>query len=630
MHWSAGSVIPSVVMWQMVAFDVAIAAGVGLLLAVALPAAGDGALALGIAGAYGLMRVPGFRAELAFVPVAVAAAWTGRRLLGRGARGPLLFMHVTLLATVSLLLAERALRELHEAMSLKGVQFLLVVAALPLIAVAADGVVALAVRPRGRRLALELAVGVIALWVFGHPLSPAPLSDPLVTGVPPPAGTPDIILLSMDTTRADHLSTYGYSRETSPNLTAFAADALLFEQAHSTVGWTLPSHASMLTGLYPSRHGARAAGAWLGGESIDGRRNVARPLGPEQVTLAEVLRDRGYHTGGFVANFSYLYRAFGLSQGFQIYEDAPWLLLRLRQPLVWFMHRVFPRLWLRPYFTGRDINAAALAWLDSRPRDRPVFLFLNYMDAHPPWLASAPYDRWAAALPSARALATEDLYTHQVRHYTPAQRDFIVANYDGGLAAGDAAVGELLDALRARGRYENALIIVTADHGTLLGDHDQVGHIGRMLYEPLLHVPLVVKFPGSARPRGRVTTPAQTLDVFATAVSVAGARLPAGVQGQPLPAITHPILAEDEINAYLVLCCGELYDRGVRVLVDGHDKLIATSRGERMLFDIEKDPAELHNRAALEPERADALARTLQTLLPFTVEHPAAAAAPSS
>jgi arylsulfatase A-like enzyme len=617
-HHAAGSVIPDAVLVRMVAMDVAIGAVGGLLVALVVRAPQEGLLAVGIASVYGFVRIfapPGLAGEVAFVPMGIAATALGVWLLGQPKSGLLVLLHASLLTAASALLAEVVLEEAHT--TLHGPSLLLAVAAVPLAGLLLDRIVALAVHARGRRLLLELAVGAVAAWVFARPLDTTPLSDPVVTAVAPPAGTPDVIVVSLDTTRADHLSTYGYGRETSPSLTAFASDALLFEEARSTDGWTLPAHASMLTGLYPSRHGARAAGGWLAGQSIDGRRNVAFPLPPRQRTLAEVLRDRGYHTGAFVANFSYLYRSFGLAQGFHVYADAPWLMLRVRSAAVRLARAIHPGTWLRPYFTGHQINAHALAWLDSRPRDRPAFLFLNYMDAHPPFYAEAPYDHWAMALPEARTLQREDLYTHEVRAYTSAQRDYIAATYDGQVAAGDAALGELLSQLRARGRYENALIIVVSDHGTLLGDHDQVGHIGRMLYEGLLHVPLVVKFPGADRPRGRIATPVQVVDVFATAGAVAGVPLAAEVQGQKLPEVTHPTLAEEDINAFLVARYGSFYDRAIRVLVEGDDKLITTSRGERLLFDVRRDPGELHDRARAEPGRVEELARKLTELLPF-------------
>src|SRR5262249_10811695 len=151
---------------------------------------------------------------------------------------------------------------------------------------------------------------------------------------------------------------------------------------------------------------------------------------------------------------------------------------------------------------------------------------------HQPWLAPPPFDRWVWELPQAKQLITKDLYTHEVKQFSDGELAFIRANYDGQLAAMDAALGGLIAALRATGRYENALIIVTADHGELLGEHGFVGHMGRMLYEPLLHVPMVVKYPGADRPRGRIDTPVQTLDVMPTVLLAAGAPVPDGVQGE--------------------------------------------------------------------------------------------------
>jgi len=433
----------------------------------------------------------------------------------------------------------------------------------------------------------------------------------VVTAVPPPAGTPDVVIVSLDTTRADHLSTYGYERETSPNLSRFAEDAVLFTQARSTAGWTLPGHASMLTGLYPSRHGARLAGKWLEGESIDGRRNVAHPLEPEVVTLAESLRDHGYNTGAFVANFSYLYRDFGLAQGFQHYDDAPGLLLRVKPPVLSVARWLDPAFGVKPFRSAREINAQALAWLDQAPKGRPALLFLNYMEPHQPWVAEAPHDQWVRGLPQSDRLSHQNLYTHEAREFTPEELEFIVGNYDGQVAAMDVALAELLAELEARGRYENALIVVTADHGELLGDHGEVGHMGRMLYEGLIKVPLVVKYPGADRQKGRIDTPVQVVDVTPTALEEAGAAKPAGLQGEHLTAVTHPTVAEEEINPFLVEDYGDVYDRAMRVVFDGRYKLITTSRGEKMLFDLSVDPREQHDIASSEPERVDAMAKHL-------------------
>jgi arylsulfatase A-like enzyme len=612
-NWLGGGYVPTTTLGAIAQLDVGLGAAAGLILGTLLPR-GGATLGVAVAMAYGFVRVfepPGMGAEAIYVLVAAVLVAVIAALARRDGAGVLAFVHATLLGTVAILGLEVVLDQAH-AHALRGLRLPIAIATLPALAVALDWLIGLLIRRRGVRFGLELAAAMIACVILGKPLSTAPLESRVVTAVPPPAGTPDIFLVSLDTTRADHLSLYGYERPTSPNLEALAKDALVFTQARSPAGWTLPGHASMLTGMYPSRHGAHLAGGWLPGESIDGRRNVAFPLAADKVTLAEALRDRGYTTGGFVANFSYLYRDFGLAQGFSIYEDSPGLLLRVRPPAVRFAQRFAPGFCLKPYRAAPEINQHALSWLDQAPAGRPVFLFVNYMEPHQPWLAPAPYDHWVSELPQARALATKDLYTHEVKNFTPEEVTFIRANYDGQLAAMDAALGDLIAQLKARGRYENALIIVTADHGELLGEHGFVGHMGRMLYEPLLHVPLVVKFPGADHARGRVDTAVQNLDVTPTALQEAGAPIPPDVQGQDLRHVTRPSLAEEDINPFLVADYGETYDRAVRVLFDGNWKLISTSRGQRMLFDLSRDPGETNDLAATEPDRVDELARRLE------------------
>ena len=617
LNWTAGGLVPARVAAQVAGLDLAIGgvagAGLGLVLGGGVP------LGLALAVVYGFLRVfqpPGLGGEALFLVLAAAAVAVGARLAaaGVGERPSLVTGHVVLLATAAVALGEVALDDRHLAL-LTERSLPAVLAAMPLVGLAADRVLGLLVARRGLRLGLEVAAGVLAAALVAHPLASAPLEDPITTAVPPPAGTPDVVLVSFDTTRADHLSTYGYARDTSPNLTAFAADALLFTQARSPAAWTLPAHASLFTGMYPSRHGAHLAGGFLPGRSIDGHRRVAFPLPEERTTLAEALRDRGYRTAAFAANFSYLYRSFGVAQGFGHYDDAPGLLFHVRPHVVHFVQRFAPGFCLKPFRSAREINAAALAWLDGAPAGRPAFLFVNYMEAHEPWLAEPPYDRWSRGLAGAARLARTNLYTHAVHDFTDAERDFIAANYDGELLKADAALGELLAALRARGRYENALVVVTADHGEFLGEHGQVGHIGRMLYEPLLHVPLVVKFPGANRPRGRRDDRVQLIDVLPTVLGAAGAPIPAGVQGEPLLEVTHATVAEEDINPWLVAQYGPTYDRAIRVLYDGPYKLITTSRGERLLFDLEHDPEETDDLAARDPARTEALARRLDSAM---------------
>ena len=617
-----GGLLPLRVAGELAVLDVALGAvaglAVGIVLSVARRGAGAAGLALGLAAAYSLLRIyepPGIGLEGVFAVVAAGAAVIAVLLAGAEAAGVLTFVHLLLLTTIAVAVGGFTLDEAMGGRKF-GAGLPLVLAVVPLAAVAADRLVGLLLRRRAARLAVELAAFALAAVVWGRPLATAPIDDAIVTAVPPPAGVPDVILVSLDTTRADHLSTYGYGRNTSPSLSAFATDALLFTQARSPAAWTLPGHSSLFTGMYPSRHGAHFAGARLPGQSRDGRPLVAYPLPPAAVTMAEVLRDRGYQTAGFVANFSYLYRDFGVAQGFGRYEDAPGLLLRFRPVALRLAQRVRPSFCLMPFRTAHEINAAALDWLDRASPARPVFLFVNYMEAHQPRLAPSPHDRWSRELAEAGRLARKNLYyEHAVRDLPDGERRFIAANYDGQVAAMDEALGGLLEALRARGRYENALVIVTSDHGEFLGEHEQMGHIGQMLYEPVLHVPLVVKYPGAVRPRGRSSAAVQLVDVLPTVTALTGATLPPGVQGEVLSSVSHPSLAEEDIDPYLVSRYGSQYDRSIRVLYDGSYKLIRTSRGESMLFDLTRDPEEKTDLARAEPERAAALLRRLEATL---------------
>jgi Sulfatase len=499
-HWAAGSLVSPRLLVDLACGDVAIAALTGLALA---PVVGRDAasVALGIAASFGLLRVyspPGFLAEAVFVLTAGIAALLGRRFLARDAATAWPLLSLGVFGSAAFSCFDLIVNESHRGLS--GPRLPIAVAGLPMMPLLLDRILARAVPGPGRRFGLQLGLAAFAVALLHRPLDTAPLITSSDAGPAAPARGPDIILVVFDTARADHLSTYGYGRETSPRLTEFGADALVFDQARSTAGWTLPGHASMFTGVLPSRHGARAAGGWLPGQSVDGRRNVAFPLAADQTTLAELLRAAGYRTGAFVANFSYLYRTFGFAQGFDHYDDAPWQLLRFRSPFMHAIERRWPTAFARPYRSGHDINAAAWQWIDQGPADRPAFLFLNYMDAHPPYAAPEPFTEWVRPLAVPPKLARRDLYAHEPRALSPTEQDFIVANYDGQLRAADAAFGALIDDLKRRGRYENALIILTSDHGTLLGEHGHLGHVGRMLYEPLLHIPLIVKLPGGRAP----------------------------------------------------------------------------------------------------------------------------------
>jgi arylsulfatase len=305
---------------------------------------------------------------------------------------------------------------------------------------------------------------------------------------------PSLVLVTLDTTRVDHLSCYGYERVTSPALDALAARGVVFDRAWSTSSWTLPAHASLFTGLYPSRHGADydpRGGAVLG--DVVGlpvaKLMRAGKLADDAVTLAELLAARGYATGAFVAG-PWLHRSFGLLQGFAHKDDD--------------VHT----------FGGRpaaEITANALAWLRERPPGEPYFLFANYFDPHAPY---EPVGRYPD-LPRAGEPLEYD-YESLMREGKSLDADaraVLRDRYDAEIRDMDRQLGILLEAVRARPEGERTLIVVTSDHGEALGEDGRLGH-GFWLSEELTRVPLVVRYPGDRDAGTRRADPIQLVDVI--------------------------------------------------------------------------------------------------------------------
>jgi arylsulfatase A-like enzyme len=327
--------------------------------------------------------------------------------------------------------------------------------------------------------------------------------------------SPNIVLIVWDTTRADHFSSYGYSRNTTPNVDQFAKRGVLFENAISASSWTLPAMSSVFTGLLPHQHGASAD----------------LPLGDGPRTLAEILKMGGYQTAGFNANPSAGSVAWGLARGFDSYTDCTSALgysldaSRLGHDIVeplseqWFHHSRFNQ------YTAHQLNELAYQWLDRHSDsqqggvDRPFFLFLNYMDAHDNYEVPSPYDRFYGQLPEdTKRLIPAARYGHI--ELTSGQRQSTIAAYDNALRYIDSQVAELLQFLEHTPGWSNTYVIITADHGEAFGEHQTYTH-GWDLYREVLHVPLIVVGPGV--PAGvRITEMAQTRRIFSTVLESAG------------------------------------------------------------------------------------------------------------
>ncbi|MBI4516668.1 MAG: sulfatase [Deltaproteobacteria bacterium] len=345
------------------------------------------------------------------------------------------------------------------------------------------------------------------------------------TPAAPRAEPPNILLVVLDTLRADHVSAYGYERLTTPHLDSLARQGALFERAFASDSWTLPSHASIMTGRYTHEH--RAGGS---------------PLGGRYPTLAEYLSGQGYATAGFVANNYYCSARSGLARGFTTYEDH----FESAGDMV--VHTVYGKLlgqalpWLGYYdIPGRKralaVNREFWRWLDSR-RPAPFFAFLNYLDVHDPYLAPAPYDRRFSDYPCRGDRVNSELFPRDFtggRQLSPAEVQAEIDGYDGSLSYLDSAVGALIAELDRRGLGERTLVIVTSDHGESFGNHGLFGH-GNSMYRDLIHVPLVIRYPAKVPPGARLPHAVSLQALPATVVDLAGVGAGAPFPGHSLAA----------------------------------------------------------------------------------------------
>ncbi len=302
--------------------------------------------------------------------------------------------------------------------------------------------------------------------------------------------TPNVLFIVLDTVRAQSLSLYGYNRETTPRLKEFAATGVRFSGAISTASWTLPSHGSMFTG-----HLAHELST-----------NWRRPLDETYPTLAEVLRKAGYLTAGFVANLEYCSYVYGLNRGFIHYEDFELSLgeFAISASLIRRIFTVPNNRWFSYYEllnrkTAPEINRSFLDWLSQTKKGgRPFFAFLNYFDAHEPYLPPSPYIRSFTTDVMSRPFA--DLW----KKYTPAEAAGLQDMYEGAIAYLDSQIGNLLDELQDKGVLENTIVIITSDHGEEFSEHGIPSH-GHSLYSPTIHVPLIISFPPKV-PKGKIVS----------------------------------------------------------------------------------------------------------------------------
>lgn len=363
----------------------------------------------------------------------------------------------------------------------------------------------------------------------------------------------NVVLISIDTCRADRLSCYGYSRKTTPNIDAVAAESILFENVVSSVPQTLPAHSSMLTGTTPLYHGIHD--------------NLGYQLDRSNITLPEIMREHGFKTGAIISSFV-LDSEFGLDQGFDSYNDDFEDVIRTSNTTE---------------RRGGEASDFAIRWLGEH-KDSEFFFFLHYFDPHFRYEPPEPFRSWYA----------DNLYA-------------------GEIAYTDHCIGRVIDELKNLGLYDSALIIITSDHGEMLSEHGEAEH-GYFIYQSAIKVPLIFKLPGRAT-RKRVQNLVGLVDIVPTVCNLVGIQAPAHIRGKDLTAyFSKDSIPEQKRYIYCESFTPTKHNANalIGVVTDGW-KYIQTTRPE--LYDLIRDPEEMDDLIDKEPQRAHLLHEHLKLIL---------------
>jgi arylsulfatase A-like enzyme len=422
---------------------------------------------------------------------------------------------------------------------------------------------------------------------------------------------PDVVLVVLDTVRADHVSAYGYARATTPIFDTLARDGALFLDAVSPGTWSLPAHASLFTGRFVSAHGADCE---------------SPKLASDLPTLAGTLAADGYETRAFTAN-PWISDAVGLTRGFES-SDEVWRSGDVERSFH-FVYRLLDWLGLGAADKGGDRVARDFErWATTRPRGgAPAFAFLNFIEAHFPYhqVPGEFLARYSNLSRRGQRDLSMRVFAAQFGDAAPDPAEVgpsVSAMYDAGVSYSDHLLGRVVEVLRRRGTLDRTILVVVADHGELLGESDEYGH-GFSLHEAVVHVPLLVRYPATIRPGMRVAQPVSTAAVFATITDLAHVVAPPSVQvGSLLPAIGGAPLDAPVISEQFATGLGSfstvrdpLLERGMRYRAyqSGQWKVVETSVGAVHLFDLAADPGETHDLAGTQAARLAGLRTDLET-----------------
>jgi len=371
---------------------------------------------------------------------------------------------------------------------------------------------------------------------------------------------PNIVIITIDTLRADHMGSYGYHKNTSPHIDRLLSSGVRFTNARTIEPLTAPSLCSMITGLYPHEHGASRNGL---------------PLFPNLVSVTKLLKLSGYATAGFVANWTLRNKLTGLAEHFTDYEE------------------VFTRKrWFGLFLSesdATDVTNRAIKWLGNRNSEEPFFMWVHYVEPH------APY-RFKKSVAAQVGLAGKS---------NPNKRE----RYDTEIAFVDRSIGHFLEKLNGYSEPENTIVIFASDHGESLGEHNYWGH-GRHLYEPTLHIPMGIVWQGKLAP-GEENAPATLLDIPSTLLGLIGKPVPPTFKGVDwAPIFQNQQKADLDRITYYQAHKGAVQTKSgiekgrqrglleVAILQNGRKEIFQVKGMDRLLFDLPTDPAETKNLSA--------------------------------
>ncbi len=445
---------------------------------------------------------------------------------------------------------------------------------------------------------------------------------------------PNTIVIVLDTLRKDHLSLYGYNRQTSPFLEEWSKECQVFSNAVSSSPWTIPSHASLFTGLFPRSHGAHI----FIPETREGMPPVhCYPLGPSFTTLAEIFKENGFDTAAFVANSWGVSKKYGLDQGFDLFEHGlNRRTVYARSDFIEFLAcRVLDLPFLEiPYMLADEVTMHALE-LTQKTKGRPFFLFLNFMETHCPY--SLPISFRDSFPGRKRGLFMTyksfiDLKDRVVAggEILPHEKEHLISQYDSSILYFDESLRKLIQGLNQQGLLNNTYIYFLSDHGESFGDHGYFQH-SNDVYENEIAIPLLIRHPGLEK-TGRIEERVFIVDLLPTILLNSGINPPENIEGVPIPEAVKDKTYRKQAaftplaELYYTLWDwyfspnGDRFNRIRRAIYRDGFKVIISTDGKNEVYDLGSDPGELNNLVSTRTDLLREAESEVNRFLDMTVE----------